>query len=309
MAFFRFAMRLVFCKFFICLFCVLPILQLHADELSVQELYDVGCQKMHENNWDQALAHFSSISLYFQQTPFYADALFYSAVCTYHKSELGLANKQFDLYLNTGGKLQHFEKVFDYKLAIADQYAQGIKKRLFGVKRLPRWVSAKGDALALYEEITAALPGKEIAALALYNKAGLELVKKNYTDCLADLQLLCRKFPNHSLAAESYLLISKIYLDQSRHESQNPDLAALAQINIQRFSKNFPSDERVEVAKKNLLEMQEIYAQSLYDVGRFYERTKKPNASMIYYADALHKYPETQAALHCQERLAQLKNG
>jgi outer membrane protein assembly factor BamD (BamD/ComL family) len=273
---------------------------------SVQEHYDKGHQELNQNNYDDALIHFMVIAYHYQESPFYNDSIFYSGVCYYFKGDLDLANKQFDRYLSFGGKLKHFEKVFEFKLEIANDYSKGLKKHLFGFERLPKWAPAKSNAISLFDEIIAALPGKEIAAQALYSKADLLKAKKRFHESIESLQLLARRFPKHTLAAESYLCISEIYLEQSRLESQNPDLLALSQVNIQRFAKAFPSDERVDLAKKNLLAMQEVYAQSLYDTGRFYERTKKPTASAIYYEDTIRKYPGTKAAAKSEERLGKL---
>jgi len=278
-----------------------------APVFSVQEHYDLGTQEFHKQNWDEALTNFVVIVYHYASSPFFQDALFYSAICYTHQNEYDIANKQFDRYLASGGKLKHFEKVFEYKLKIADQFSQGTKKHLFGIEKLPKWASAKGNALGIYDEIVAALPGKEIAAQALYNKADLLRAKRQHRDSIEALQVLSRRFPKHPLAAESFLRISEIYLDQSRIESQNPDLIALAQVNIQRFMKSFPADERVDTAKTNLLSMQEVYAQSLYDTGRFYERKKKPNASAIYYEDAVRKYPETLAAAKSKGRLLKIR--
>ncbi len=272
--------------------------------LSVQEHYDQGFLAFNEKRWDGALIHFMVIIYHYKDSPFYADSLFYSGICYYEKSEVDIANKQFDLYLSLGGKLKNFEKVFDYKLGIANFYAQGVKKHLFGMERLPKWSPAKLDALLIYDEIIAALPGKEIAAEALYQKADLLRARIEYASSIDALQILSRRFPKHTLAAESFLRISEIYLEQSRRESQNPDFIALAQINIQRFAKCFPADRRIKIAKENLLAMKEVYAQSLYDTGRFYERKKKAHASIIYYEDTIQKFPETQAAQKSRERIA-----
>src|ERR1700722_15483220 len=280
--------------------------ELYVPQFSVQEHYDRGYQELYRSNWDESLTHFMVIAYHFEESPFYTDSIFYSGICYFFKKDFALANKQFDRYLAIGGKLKHFEKVFEFKLEIAHYFAKGQKKHLFGFEKLPKWSPAKGDALMLFDEIIAALPGREIAAQALYNKADLLRAKKQYHESIEALQALSRRFPKHSYAADSYVRISEIYLDQSRIESQNPDLIALAQVNIQRFVKVFPSDGRVEQARKNLLAMQEGYAQSLYETGRFYERKKKPIASMIYYEDAILKYPGTKAATKCEERLAKL---
>jgi outer membrane protein assembly factor BamD (BamD/ComL family) len=274
--------------------------------LTMQEHYDQGYQYLHDQHWEEALTQFMVVVYHFPESPFYSDALFYTGVCYYYQNELDLANKQFDKYLNLGGKLKHFEKVFDFKLEIASFYAEGKKKHIFGLKKLPKWAPAKADAIKLYDEIIAALPAQDVGAEALYRKAALLRVRREYVESIEALHTLVRRFPKHSLTPESYLRISEIYLEQSHRESQNPDLIALAQVNLHKFGKNFPADERVFQAHESLVAMQEVYAQSLYETGRFYERKKKPHASMIYYQDTVLRYPETKAAAKSNDRLAKL---
>lgn len=216
---------------------------------------------------------------------------------------MDISNRTFNRYLESSGKLKHFEKVFEFKYYIANHYQEGYRKHLFGVSRLPRVISGKNEALEIYDEIVAALPTKDLAADALFAKADLLRTLKRSKESIDSLQMLVRRFPKSSLAADSYLRISKIYHDQSVLESQNPDLISLAKINLSKFSKSFPGDERITEANANLIAMQEIYAKSLYETGRFYERKKKVDASMIYYNDALSKYPTTPSAQKCQERL------
>ncbi len=274
--------------------------------VSVQEHYDYGYQAYYQNKFEDALTHFMVVIYHFDDSPFYHDSVYFSGLCYYSMEEYDLANRQLDRYLSLSGKLKHFETVFEYKLEIANRFIDGKKRHLFGNEKLPKWSSGKVNAVEIYDEIIAALPGKDIAAQSLYHKAELLKSKKEYRESIESLQTVSRRFPKHSLAAESYLRISEIYLEQSRLEAQNPDLIALAQVNIQRFTKSFPSDERISHAMSNLTAMHEVYAQSLYDTGRFYERKKKPHASAIYYQDTILKYPDTNAARKSHDRLAQL---
>lgn len=271
--------------------------------VSVQEHYDRGYQALYKNKWDNALQNFMIVVTHFPESPFYNDAVFYSGICHYFKADFDLANRQFDRYLTATGKLKHFEKVFEFKYYIADYYQKGRKKHLFGLPKLPRWASGKTDSLELLEEIVAALPGKEIAAKALYLKAEGLRKRRAYRESIECLQTLVRRFPKHSLSADSFVKISEIYYNQSRVESQNPDLLSLAKVNISKFSRSFPGDERILTAENHLIAMEEVYAKSLYETGRFYERKKKPDASGIYYREAIQKYPDTEAAQKSQQRL------
>ena len=116
-------------------------------------------------------------------------------------------------------------------------------------------------------------------------------------------QLLIRRFPKHELAPECYLYISKIYLEQSWYEYQNPDILAFAEINYRRFEKDFPREERLCEIQADLVAIKEIYAAGLYETGNFYERVRRPRAAVIYYHDAIHQFPDTCVAELCRERL------
>lgn len=274
--------------------------------LSVQEHYDIAHQSLNDNKWEAALYHFTVVVHHFQDSPFYADSLFYSALCHFSLEDFQMANRHFDRYLNSGGKLKHFEKTFEFKYQIAEFFREGKKKHLFGLEKMPQIISAKGDAIKIYDEIIAAIPGMELSARALFSKGELLRKKKRYEEGIEALTLIIRRFPKHSLAVDSYILISHIYLDQIRLEAQNPDLIALAQLNLQRFQKNFPSEEQIDSIVANLHQMKEVHSNSLYETGKFYERKKKPASSVIYYQDTMQKYPDTEAASKSKERISSL---
>jgi len=53
--------------------------------------------------------------------------------------------------------------------------------------------------------------------------------------------------------------------------------------------------------------MKEIYAESLFATGKFYERKKKPQSSVIYYRDLANKFPATEAAEKGRARIEALQ--
>ncbi|NGX61030.1 MAG: Outer membrane protein assembly factor BamD [Chlamydiae bacterium] len=278
----------------------------YAPEYSVAEHFDYGSQALEKQNWQEAHTHFMTICYHFKDSPFYADAVYFCGVENFEKGELDEANVQFNTYLQLPGRLKHFESVFSHKYEIAEAYRTGKKKHIFGVRQMPRLFPGGGDALVIYDEILAALPGKELSAKALFGKGKLLFKRKDYRESIEALQTLSRRFPRHSLSAEGYLVIGEVYLKQSDLEAQNPDLIALAGVNLNKFKQAFPGDSRHALAAANVSQMRENYAMSLYQTGRFYERKKKPNASEIYYQDTIRKFSETEAAHKSQERLSSM---
>ncbi|MFN0065643.1 MAG: tetratricopeptide repeat protein [Chlamydiales bacterium] len=278
--------------------------ELYAPTGSVQEHYDMGMRKLRDKDYEEALRNFLIVVHHFPDSTFYADAIYFTGVTYYFLGHFDLADQQFSRYLRQRGTLKCFESVFEFKYAIAQYFHEGKKKHPFGIKTLPRMAPARNDAIRLYDEIIATLPSKDIAAQSLFSKARLLRARKEFKQSIEIFQTLHRRFPKHPLAADSYEQIAEIYVDQTRLEAQNPDFLALAQINLQNFQKAFPSDERIYVLKACMQQMNEIYASSLYDTGRFYERKGKTLASRIYYGDAIRKYPSTNAAEKCQKRIA-----
>ncbi len=277
-------------------------------EISDMAFFNAGVQKMENKDWNVALQNFSSIREYYKDSQVFEDALYFQAVCNYHLGEYHTSNKMLTEYLSSKFKLKFFEDSLNYKLAIANKFRDGAKKHLFDSEKFPKWASAKEDALEIYEEIIEMVPSHDLAAHAYYEKGSLLKKMRDYKTALECFQSLIKMFPKNSLAPEGYISIGEIYFAQSHSEYRNSDLMDLAQLNLEKFTQNFPRDERIEKVKHYFEEMKEIHAKGLYDIGMFYERTHKPKASVIYYVTAIEKFPDAHSTSLCKTRLEHLES-
>jgi len=130
---------------------------------------------------------------------------------------------------------------------------------------------------------------------------------EEFKESIESFQTLIRKYPKHEYAIESFLEIEKVYLKQADPKHQDPNLIELAEINLKKFKEAFPKEPRLSDAEENFRRLQEIYAQGLYEIGRFYERTKKIDSSEIYYKKILSAYPDSNCAKLSLERLDKIK--
>lgn len=271
--------------------------------LSVQEHYTIGLEEMDKKHWREAARHFCIVTICFPGSPYAADAYFYRGLAEYHLDELDLANDALTAYLKAKNNPRFFQEAIECKYAIAEKLNAGFKRRFFGTKKMPKWASGKSLAVQIYDEVIASLPCHDLAAKALFSKGRLLRNQKEYKHAVESYQMIVKRFPKHELAPESYVTISKIFLEQSAVEFQNPDVLEFAQINLRRFKHDFPKEPRVPEIEEDVLAIKEIYAKGLYDTGLFYERIGKPRASIIYYQNAIKLFPETQIAQLSQERL------
>jgi TolA-binding protein len=270
---------------------------------SVQEHYSAVLEAHKTEQWPALIQQARIVLKNFPRTPFAEEAQFFLGVGYFHSGELDSANKKLSSYLKASVTPKHFEEAIEYKYSIAKQFQEGDKKHLLGLKIMPKWIPANEEAIEIFDEVVAALPHHELAAKALFGKASLLFQMREYKSCIEAFQTIIRRFPKHKLSPESYVSVGEVYLTQATEEFPDPDLLDLATINLRKFRSDFPSDEKIRVAESMFLEMQEVYAKSLYETGCFFEKTKRNKAAEIYYNKIIASYPDTNTARKCQEKL------
>ncbi len=274
--------------------------------MSVQEHYSALLDAYQKQNWDETIHQSLIVIKNFSSSPFAQEAYFYLGVAYFNTGELEYANRFFTSYLKKQATPKFFEEAIQYKFKIAENYHRGAKKHILGWETMPKWLPARDEAIAIYDEVITALPHHELAAHALFGKAQLLLKEEEYKSSVETYQTLIRRFPKHPLAAESYIGVGQVYLVQSQAEYPDQDFLDLAEINLRKFKHDFPGEEKLAVAEKMFLKQNEVFAGDLYTTGRFYERTSKPHAAYIYYARILAKYPQTNVAKSAEKRLSKI---
>ena len=271
--------------------------------MSAVDHYNAGVTAYQDGDWAEAARQFIIVSSSYPKSTYAQNALFYLGISEYNQGELDFSNDAFSAYMKSKNNPQNFQEAIEYKFAIAKQLGGGTRTHVLGKRKLPKWSCGKELALKIYEEVIAALPCHDLAAKALYEKGNLQWSLSDFRGSVESFGMLIKRFPKSELAPESYVTISKVYVEQSAYEYQNPDVLAFAEINLRRFKQDFPREERLKEVQEDVLAIKEIYAKGLYETGQFYERTKKSMASLIYYQKAIKQFPETQVADLCRYRL------
>jgi len=273
---------------------------------SAQEHYFIACEAYKENDWHEAAKHFRIVGLNFPESSFGSDAFFFEGTSLFELDEFDRANIAFSNYLECKKDPRYFEEAIHYKFTIADRFRCGAKRRPYATKHFPKWLSADELALEIYDEVIAAAPTHQLAAEALYRKGCLLWRMKEFKESVDSYQLFIKRFPKHEKCPYAYLNINRVYLEQSRVELQNPDLIALAEVNTGKFRSAFPRDDMLKESEEDIQRIKEVYAGGLQETAAFYERTIQPGAAVIYYQNAIMKFPETTVAEKCRKRLSSL---
>jgi len=274
---------------------------------SVQEHYSLALEAFQNEDWAELIRQATIVVKNFPGTPFVQEAYFYLGAGYFHLEDYELANKNLSQYLKKQTAVQHFREAIEFKFYIAEQFKEGAKRHVLGWESMPKWMPAYEESMKIYEEVISALPNDDLAAKALYGKAGLEIADEEFKSSIETYQTLIRRFPKNGLAPDAYIQIAKVYLTQCQEQYPDSDFLDLAEINLRKFRQDFPSDDRVSIVETMFADMQEVYARSFYEIGQFFERTKKPHASILYYSKIIKAYPNTKSAELSKERLHALK--
>jgi len=273
---------------------------------SPDDHYRYACEAYHYHDWKHAIRHFHIISVNFPDQSYYEQAKFYLGVSYFYYGDYEFANQAFTDYLRCSNNPIYIEEALEYKFMIAQEFHKGAKRHMYGSKSLPAVMDAKDLAIDIYDEIITSFPAHNYAAESLFWKGSLLWQNYEYREGVEAFNTLIRRFPHHEKAPESYLMISRLYLSQAQKEFQNPDVLALAELNLKKFEHDFPSEERLDEARSYFQGVKETFAKGLFETGRFFERCKKRDASLIYYQNALRRFPDTTIAEMCRDRIEAL---
>ncbi len=267
-----------------------------AKGMTENECYRKMLKACSDKRWNDAIFCGDCLKDYRPKKVTGKEALYFLGISYFAKNSLEKANDCFSEYLNTSFMPRYFEEALTYKFKIARKYQQGIGKPLFGLEKMPNWIPAEEDALKIYDELINALPQTDMMIQATYNKALLHMSFKDYKDAIGAFESLIEKYPKHELAIQSYLLISKSYLYQADPKHHEHDLLHLAKLNLEKFEKSFPLEEKVIEMKKDIRKMEEIYAQGFFEVAQFYHKKKAFNAVELYCNKIKRDFPHTKTA-------------
>ncbi|MDX8431075.1 MAG: tetratricopeptide repeat protein [Candidatus Algichlamydia australiensis] len=292
----------------ILLFLVFFSTFLHAEEErpSVEDRYRIAMEALGKQDWKTSIKQNRRILAYHRGTTFAKEADYYLAVAYLAQGEYIRADQYLTRYITTQESPTFFEEAIRKKFEIAKAFDNGGKKHLFHAKLLPKILPARDEALRLYDEVIASLPRDEIAAESLYRKGELLLFFKKYKESVDAFQTLIRRFPKHARAPDSFMSIANVYLKQCSATFPDPAHLELAEINLRKFRRAFPGESRITETEGLILQMKERFAKELFDVGHFYQKTKKVDSAAIYYSTIIVRYPETMQAKHAEKRLRKL---
>jgi len=209
----------------------------------------------------------------------------------------------YDTYLEKYPEGDDFKTALDSMVKIAKRFMDGERRRLFGIKMF----SSNVRAQEMLESILKRAPFSSGAAqIMLYRAAMLERQSKDQEAILAYQEIL-ERFPSDPAAEDAQYQIGFIRLKGVKHGSYDAVDRIRAQESFEDFLNRAPTSGKSAQARENLQKLDADQRKSTLDVAKFYEKTGKTKAAVVYYEDLIRLYPESEEGKTAKTRLSALK--
>lgn len=274
--------------------------------LSAEGHFKLFEEALAANNFKEAIVQAEIIEANFKVHPLYTSSRYDVAIAYNSLNFLVEANRALTDYL-AAGLSDHFQEALALKFEIAQKFGKGEKGQYSYVKSLFTERSFPERAIEIYNEILLYAPSSDLAAYALFHKAQLEMTLYDHDESIDTFRTLIHDFIGHELLPQAYFGIAQNYYARyAADRSKTPDLLDLAQVNLENFESAYPSHQLAAESRQLFTDMRSSLAWELYEVGRYFERRRKPKAAALYYRQICEKYPDTPAAERCHAHHAKV---
>ena len=210
----------------------------------------------------------------------------------------------YNTYLTKYPQGEDFDAVVDSMFKIAKLFLEGQKRKVFGVP-----VGASMErAQKMFESIVKNAPFSKLAPLSQFN-VGQALEKQNdYPKAIEAYQAVYTKYPNDPVAADALYQVGYVRAKDAREGSYDPATNRKAREAFEDFIARYPNSEKAAQANENIRNLEGGTNKNILDIAKFYDKTRKFKAAVIYYNDVIKAQPGSPEAEYAKGRIEALKN-
>ena len=160
------------------------------------------------------------------------------------------------------------------------------------------------NAVAAYEKLTTDLPARDtLLPRAFWYLAKAHENRGEHVLAATSYSRLVESFPDDTLSDDAALASAREYRKMWRKPALDPTYGETALATYNTLLGLYTDSPLVPEAKKELAELEDMFAQKNYLAGMYYLRRKAYDSGIIYFKDILAKYPTTPTARAAQLRL------
>jgi outer membrane assembly lipoprotein YfiO len=160
------------------------------------------------------------------------------------------------------------------------------------------------NAVAAFEKLTTDLPARDtLLPRAFWYLAKAHENRGEHVLAATSYSRLVESFPDDTLSDDAAFASAREYRKMWRKPALDPTYGETALATYNTLLGLYPTSPLIPEAKKELAELEDMFAQKNYLAGMYYLRRKAYDSGIIYFKDILAKYPATPTARDAQLRL------
>lgn len=160
------------------------------------------------------------------------------------------------------------------------------------------------NAVAAFEKLTSDLSARDtLLPRAYWYLARAHGERAEYVLAATSYSRLVESFPDDTLSDDAALAAARSYKRMWRKPALDPTYGETSLATYNTLLGLYPTSPLVADAKREVTELEEMFAQKNYISGMYYYRRKAYDSGVIYFKDILTKYPASITAKAAQLRL------
>lgn len=263
---------------------------------------EVGKKLEQAENWKQAKTAYLALV---RKWPFSfnsGEAQYRIGWCSEQQGDFSRAFKDYQKCIEKYPSSEYFEKALERQYQIANLFLVGEPQRVWKVPLPPSWE----QTAKMYDQIIKNAPYGRYAAESQF-KIGLCHEKTSkWSEAITAYNAVLDRYAGHDIADDALYQIGYVWFQAAERPDYDQGAADKAIQAFTEFMARYPNSDKVAQAKENLAIVHGRLTQGSFNIAKFYETQKKPDAAVIYYREVIQKAPDSEMAKIAMKRIEEL---
>ncbi len=285
--------------------CAIAVLAqtLCADNEQANGRIKSGLENMKKGNYSAAASDFLDAELYADDTLLKAKSVRFAAKC-YRKAKL--RHKEFkclEKLLNRYPTHVDYAEAVDREFEIGDEFYAGSRDPAFDW--IPWW-DDQDRTIDVYKRALIHGPFAKRASMARLRLGRLYIDDQKINLALKTLRQTVSMYPDTKAQEYAYFELAYVLVQLSQHGDGDGKYGKEAREILHIIKEKYPKTKGIEWVKQALLESDDITANRLYGIAKFYNRIGRNDPAARYLNNVIREYPDAEATEDSEQLLANI---
>ncbi len=267
------------------------------------EYFETARRKEADEEWRAAARYYRRLVNDYPDSELAPDAQFRLGYCLEQSGRLYDAFQAYRELLRRYPGKGNLGEILERKLVIGRAYLEG-RRRPFLFLRLR---SGLPVAAEIFQSILETAVFSDVSPEAQYGLGMVRFRQGRYEEAEIEFEKVLSRYSLSELVPDALFKLGLCAYERALRADYDQFFVERAARWFETFLRRHPDHPRREEAGTKLADLLGRRAESLYRIGRFYQRRGRPEGARIYYQEVVRDYPETSRAVDARKRLAEME--